>query len=129
LRFITKRQYVRDKRRMLAWWLLLLLVRVLTPEATLLRLHTHQHTTEAVLSRPLPRHEHRFLLTPQHRHCHVEQLYDAPFQLAELGPPMAGPELRAYARYRVQQMEVCPLHLLDGACLRGPPMACSPFLA
>lgn len=117
---------MRDRRRTLAWWLLLLLTQVLTPEATLLHLHQHQHTWEAGLSRSVPQDELQTVLTPQHRHCHIEQLYDVPFQLPELELVAFGPEPGAYSRYRVQQTKACPLHLADGACLRGPPAPARP---
>ncbi|WBA44069.1 hypothetical protein [Hymenobacter canadensis] len=61
------------------------------------------------------------LLSPQHKHCHVEQLYDAPFQpVAPVVIPVPVRLLR-YATYRPQAPVCRASHLLDGASLRGPP--------
>ncbi|GAA3976347.1 hypothetical protein GCM10022407_22200 [Hymenobacter antarcticus] len=107
-----------------AWWLLLLLGRVMAPEAAVLSLHAHQHTVE-VAHRPAvrPAHHPEAEVSPQHRHCHTEQLYDAAFQPA-LPPGVPLPRVRPlYATYQVL-MNVCPArHLLPGAALRGPPVA------
>ena len=109
----------------MAWWLLLLLVRVFLPEATVLRAHFHSHTEEEPALRVPQQAVTKHVLTPKHQHCHVEQLYDAPFQ-----PPVpvcveAPVRLLFFAVYR-PQAPVCPAtHLLDGACLRGPPARCA----
>ncbi|HEX8330631.1 MAG TPA: hypothetical protein VF629_24085 [Hymenobacter sp.] len=60
-------------------------------------------------------------VSPQHQHCHVEQLYDVAFQPA-LPPLVPQPRVSsAYPTYR-QIGAVCPArHLLPGAALRGPP--------
>lgn len=111
-----------------AWGLLLLFVRVLTPDAAVLRLHLHQHTTHtqaepavelAGSQGPVAKH----VFSDKHQHCSVEHLFDAPFQPA-LPLTLAAPfRLPAYPEYR-PQAPVCPAsHLLDGACLRGPPVA------
>lgn len=109
------------QRRIVAWWLLLLLARVITPEATLLRLHAHQHTTEEVAIPQQGKAAGMKVLTAQHLHCHIDQLYNAPFQPAA---PVKLPEVMreaSYARYQVPVSEAPTLHLLDGASLRGPP--------
>ncbi|TGD80436.1 hypothetical protein [Hymenobacter wooponensis] len=109
------------QRNIVAWWLLLLLARVLTPEATLLRLHAHQHTTKEVAIPLLGQAAKKHMLTDQHLHCHTEQLYNAPFQPAEavLLPELLQQAL--YAQYQAPVSEAPTLHLLDGASLRGPP--------
>lgn len=69
------------RSRTVAWWLLLLLGRVMTPEAAVLHLHAHQHTVDE----PAPPRAGRralALLSGKHLHCHAEQLYNAPALLA-----------------------------------------------
>ncbi|GAA4358891.1 hypothetical protein GCM10023185_24930 [Hymenobacter saemangeumensis] len=110
---------------MLAWWLLALLVRVLAPEAAVLRLHLHSHTEHEHTREVVGKANGKALVSPKHQHCHTEQFYDTPFQPAlpvQLEVPL---RLQPYAEYRVQA-PVCRLsHLLDGASLRGPPGRCA----
>ena len=109
------------QRKLVAWWLLLLLVRVLAPEAAVLRLHFHSHTEEEPAGRVAAKSAAKAVLSTKHQHCHVEQLYDAPFQPAL---PVVLPEpvqLLPYAEYRPEAPVCRASHLLDGACLRGPP--------
>jgi len=112
------------RSRLGAWWLLLLLGRVMAPEAAVLSLHAHQHTVEDV-TRPSAYKASgtQTEVSAQHQHCHTEQLYDAPFQPA-LPPCVPLPQLRPlYPAYQ-ETSTVCPSrHLLPGAALRGPPLA------
>lgn len=112
---------MQSKRKLVAWWLLLLLLRVLTPEAAVLRAHFHQHTDDTVTVRYAAQVGAKAVLSAEHQHCQTEHLFDAPFQPAT---PVALPallELRAYAVYRPQAPVCRASHLLDGASLRGPP--------
>jgi hypothetical protein len=113
---------ISTRRQLLAWWLLLLLGRVLAPEAALLTLHTHAHTTaEPAFAKAAHARPAKALFTPKHQHCHTEDLYQLPFALAtpvELPTPV---RQLAYATYRPQAPVCRQAHLLDGACLRGPP--------
>ncbi|WP_188813076.1 hypothetical protein [Hymenobacter cavernae] len=96
-------------------------MRVFLPEATVLRAHFHQHTEEEPVWQAPQRLATKHMLTPKHQHCHVEQLYDAPFQ-PSLPVCVAEPmRLLAYAIYRPQAPVCRASHLLDGASLRGPP--------
>ena len=109
------------RRRIAAWGLLALLLRVLMPEAALLRLHAHQHTDDEVATSRLAKVRGKAVVSPQHQHCHAEQLYDAPFQPA-LPVVLPVPARRpVYVRYRPQAPVCRASHLLDGASLRGPP--------
>ena len=102
--------------------LLGLLLRVLTPEAALLHLHFHQHTPDDQPRSTAPaKRSPQAAVSTQHQHCHAEQLYDAPFQPA--GPVVVPtlPPLLRYATYRPAAPVCRAPHLLDGACLRGPP--------
>lgn len=114
----------RFRSKLGAWWLLLLLGRVLAPEAALLHLHGHHHTVDAYpplavrqTSRP------QAFFSPHHHHCHEVQLYDAPFTAA--GSPVL-PQPRQTVDYPTYYplLAECPArHLLPGAALRGPPGA------
>ena len=109
------------RRRLLAWWLLLLLGRVLTPESAVLDLHAHTHTVaEPAFAKQLQATAKK-LLTPKHQHCHAEQLYQLPFVPATLVEAPVPVRQLAYAIYRPQAPVCRQAHLLDGACLRGPP--------
>lgn len=113
----------RLRSRLGAWWLLLLLGRVMAPEAAVLSLHAHDHAAE--VSRPSAvRSAHRpeAEVSPQHRHCHVEQLYDVAFQPA-LPPLVPQPRVSpVYPAYRLATAACPARHLLPGAALRGPPV-------
>ncbi|UOQ70228.1 hypothetical protein [Hymenobacter cellulosilyticus] len=108
-------------RQIVAWWLLVLLVRVLTPEAAVLRLHRHQHTDDKPQVSYSAKPGTKAALSPQHQHCHVEQLFNAPFQPAVPVAVPAPVRLLTYATYRPQAPVCRASHLLDGASLRGPP--------
>ncbi|RSK48122.1 hypothetical protein [Hymenobacter rigui] len=110
-----------NKRKLFAWWLLLLLLRVLIPEAAVLRTHFHQHTDDTATVRYAAAAGAKAVLSTQHQHCQTEHLFDAPFRPA--GPIVlpAPLELRAYAVYRPQAPVCRAAHLLDEASLRGPP--------
>lgn len=114
----------RLRSRLGAWWLLLLLGRVMAPEAAVLSLHAHHHTVDvAHWSAERPARHPEAEVSPQHQHCHVEQLYDVAFQPA-LPPTVPLP--RTSPRYPAYCQTVAPAparHLLPGAALRGPPVA------
>jgi hypothetical protein len=109
------------RQRLVAWWLLVLLGRVLAPEAVVLHLHPHAHTEVEPAATNSSKLAHKALLTPKHQHCHAEQLYQLPFVPPTLTNVPAPVRLLAYATYRPQAPVCRPSHLLDGACLRGPP--------
>ncbi len=99
---------------------MLLLARVLSPEAAVLYLHAHTHTEEPAL-RAAKGQPAKLIFTPKHQHCHEDQLYQLPFLPAAPVMPPAPVRQLVYATYR-PGVPVCrPMHLLDGACLRGPP--------
>lgn len=107
-------------RPYLALLLLLCLVRTLLPEAWVLALHTHRHTTEvAATQRPTGKE----LLSPRHTHCHAEQFYNVPFQLAL---PVSLPQPRLALCYQPLPVPVqlaSSAAALRGTALRGPPRA------
>jgi len=107
-------------RPYLALLLLLCLGRTLLPEAWVLALHHHAHTTELKAFRHPAGQP---LLSTQHTHCHAEQFYNVPFALGVL---VRVPRPRARARY---QMLAVPTQRAALAiwqrclALRGPPRA------
>ena len=109
-------------RKIIAWGLIALLIRVWMPEAAMLRLHAHQHTEDAPVLTLSVKSGNKAVFSVKHQHCHVEQLYDAPFQPA-LPVSLDGPvRVVAYAKYCPQAPVCRASHLLDGASLRGPPV-------
>ena len=113
---------ISTQRRLLAWLLLLLLGRVLLPEAAVLTLHPHAHTTaEPAHAKSAHARPTKALLTNKHQHCHTEELYQLPFAPATQLEVLAPMRQLAYATYRPQAPVCRQAHLLDGACLRGPP--------
>ena len=62
----------------IALFLLLLFIRVVAPESLLLAFHSHEHTEEA----SVPKHG-KLNLDTKHQHCHVDQLFNAPFAPAQ----------------------------------------------
>ncbi|MBC6698536.1 hypothetical protein [Hymenobacter sp. BT190] len=100
---------------------MLLLLRVLTPEAAVLRAHFHRHTDDTHIVRYAAQAGAKAVLAAKHQHCQTEHLFDAPFQPAA---PIVVPQpvqLQPYAVYRPQAPVCRASHLLDGASLRGPP--------
>jgi hypothetical protein len=111
-------------RPYLALLLLLCLVRTLLPEAWVLALHTHQHTTEEpAYARVAKRQLGKTLLTTKHTHCQTEQFYNVPYQPASLVAvplPHCGPIYRPLA---VPATLACSAAALRRTALRGPPLA------
>jgi hypothetical protein len=110
---------MRAFRSQLALVLLLCFMRVLLPEAWVLQLHAHEHTTEE----PAPAAnalKGKAVLSAKHQHCAVDHFYEVPFQLA---PPL---ELPAQPiPYRLSgatpAVSVWFSATLATADLRGPP--------
>ncbi|RYY17980.1 MAG: hypothetical protein EOO36_08960 [Cytophagaceae bacterium] len=102
--------------------MLLCLTRTLLPEAWVLALHAHEHTTEEPAFARGRSARGKPLLTPKHTHCQTEQFYNVPFQVA---PPVLVPLPRRQASYRPLAV---PTTLASSAtelrrtALRGPPV-------
>ncbi|WP_125916998.1 hypothetical protein [Hymenobacter coccineus] len=112
------------RRQLCAAFLLLCFVRVLLPEAWVLALHAHVHTTAEPARRasfgPV---KGKALLTAQHKHCHEDVLYDAPFQPAA---PVAVPVPTRSAVVGLRTpfaASVWAEAVAAQRCLRGPPLA------
>ncbi|GAB3638521.1 hypothetical protein GCM10027422_41110 [Hymenobacter arcticus] len=107
-------------RPYLALLLLLCLVRTLLPEAWVLALHTHGHTTELAAAR---RPTGKELASPKHTHCHTEQFYNTPYTAA-LPIRIPPPRLRAHYQPLAVPAQLASLAaVLRSTALRGPPLA------
>ncbi|TGE05357.1 hypothetical protein [Hymenobacter fodinae] len=113
---------MRTLRSRLALVLLLCFVRVLLPDAWVLALHSHEHTTEEP-TQSVKWPKGKALLSAKHQHCDVDQFFKEAFQTPE---PLALPaEATSYLPV------TATLRLLTGvsaftptAGLRGPPSHC-----
>ena len=113
-------------RPYLAFLLLLCLTRTLLPEAWVLALHPHEHTTEELAFRAGWGHSHAVaghaLLTPKHTHCHEDTFYNVPFAPAS---PVVVPLPRVLLSYQplaVPLTLACSATELRRTALRGPPV-------
>ena len=109
-------------RSHLALLLLLCLVRTVLPEAWILALHPHTHTTaEPAHTRAFQR-TGKALLSARHQHWEVEQFYNMAYQAAL---PVVLPQPRV-APYYAAPVPMPPVRVLAGELLfarslRGPP--------
>ncbi|MFC5270752.1 hypothetical protein [Adhaeribacter terreus] len=99
-------------RHFLAYFLLLLFFRVLAPEQAILALHNHEHTAHA-------HDENVTHIDVKHTHCHVDQLFDAPFQPTTQYFTFAQP-LEFFTHTFVYQ-SVWKFTFPNNIQLRGPP--------
>jgi hypothetical protein len=111
-------------RSYFAFLLLLCLTRTLLPEAWVLALHGHEHTTEEPVFRASQARvvAGKYLLTPKHTHCQTEQFYNVPFQGAA---PVVVPLPRLQLSYRplaVPATLASSAAVLRRTALRGPPV-------
>ena len=110
--------------RLLAWLLLLLLClgRTLLPEAWVLVLHHHVHTSAEPAQATAFRHTSKALLSVQHQHCPVEQFTNVAYQAAA---PLAMPHSRLAPRCAVAAAllpaQTATSRVLFVRSLRGPP--------
>ena len=109
-------------RSHIALLLLLCLTRTLLPEAWLLTLHAHAHTTIEPAHARAWDCKDKALVGVKHQHCEVEKFYNAAFQAAAL---VAVPSPRLARRYSAA---IVPLavraaagQLVRPLAMRGPP--------
>ncbi|MBO2008475.1 hypothetical protein [Hymenobacter negativus] len=110
-------------RSHIALVLLLCLVRTLLPEAWVLALHSHEHTTEEPAQAPAFRHKGKALVSKEHKHCQVEDFYNVPFVASApvvVPVPVARP---CFATMPVPTVATAPWIAREPAQLRGPPTA------
>lgn len=110
---------MRTLRSRLAFVLLLCFTRVLPPEAWVLSLHTHQHTTEEPAQIPGAL-KGKDVVSTKHLHCAVDHFYDVPFQpAAPLELPVLLPVYLAASA--TPETSVWLSATRPTADLRGPP--------
>lgn len=111
-------------RSYLAFFLLLCLTRTLLPEAWVLRLHAHEHTTSEPVFRTTTgqRTANKALLTPKHTHCQTEQFYSVPFQAASPVAVPSPPLQLSYRPLEVPTTLASSATVLRRTALRGPPL-------
>ncbi|WP_201977877.1 hypothetical protein [Hymenobacter rubidus] len=113
---------VQALRSHIALLLLLCLVRTLLPEAWMLALHPHAHTTEEPAHAPAFKRAGKDLISAKHQHCEVEQFYNVAYQA---GVPVVAPVPRTGPGYTATP-PLPPVQLVAGEqlfarSLRGPP--------
>ena len=109
-------------RSHIALLLLLCLGRTMLPEAWILALHPHAHTTAEPAQTPAFERKGKALVSVKHQHCEVEQFYNVAYQA---GAPVLVPQPRVGPRYAAAP-PLPPLRALAGELLfarrfRGPP--------
>lgn len=110
-------------RSHIALLLLLCLTRTLLPEAWMLAMHAHPHTTDEPAQAPAFRTKGKALVSSQHQHCAVDHLYDVPF-LPSAPTLMPVPAVRGcFASAPVPTVATAPWIAHQPAQLRGPPAA------
>jgi len=109
-------------RSRIALLLLLCLTRTLVPEAWILALHAHEHTTEELAQAPAFRLKGKALIGVRHQHCTVEHLYDVPF-VPSAPVVLPRPVRRCFAVAAVPTVATAPWVARCPAQLRGPPAA------
>ncbi|WP_051359940.1 hypothetical protein [Adhaeribacter aquaticus] len=101
----------------IAFVLLLVFVRVLVPETTVLALHAHEHTKEVQ-----KKTDTGFRLDKKHAHCHTDNLFNSPFSPASLAA-IISPLLTFPDTYSVSHGFVWKFTFPNNTELRGPPVA------
>jgi hypothetical protein len=96
--------------------LLLLFVRVLVPETTVLALHSHEHTEDQL------NEDADFKLDKKHQHCQIDQLFNAPFTPA-LPVAITYFSLAFTDNYSVNRAYPWKFTFPNNTHLRGPPVA------
>ena len=109
-------------RSHIALLLLLCLTRTLLPEAWILALHRHEHTTDEPAHTAAFKRTGKALLSAKHQHCDVEQFYNVAYQA---GAPVVLPTPRVAPRYAATP-PLPPVRPAAGEglfarSLRGPP--------
>jgi hypothetical protein len=109
-------------RSHIALFLLLCLTRTLLPEAWVLALHPHAHTTEEPAQAAVFVEKGKALVSSQHQHCDVEQFYDVAYHA---GAPVLVPGPRVAAVYAAQRLALTVSAatgvVTSPTALRGPP--------
>ena len=101
----------------IAFFLLLLFVRVLVPETMVLALHAHEHTQDVQ-----EKNDTGFKLDKKHSHCHTDDFFHTPYSPA--------PATQAFAsiitftdNYSANHSFIWKFTFPNNTELRGPPTA------
>lgn len=112
------------RSKWVAWWLLLLLGRVMAPEAAVLGLHAHHHTVDEPAQVGVAgQRDPRAVLSSKHTHCHSEQLYNAPALLAGAVAVPVPVRRAVFAGLSISAVVGQPRAARYGRPGRGPPRA------
>lgn len=114
---------MRTLRSRLALVLLLCFVRVLLPDAWVLALHQHEHTTEEP-TRAVAWPKGKALLSAKHQHCDADHFFKSAFEPAALMPATAPSAAEFAALPTPAVAAVRYLQPVATPDLRGPPSAC-----
>jgi hypothetical protein len=108
---------VRRFKNYIAFFLLLLFVRVLVPETTVLAMHSHDHTEDAAIKM-----DAGFKLDKKHNHCHTNNLFNTPFSPAL--PAAINALLFTFTdTYSANYSYIWKFTFPNNTDLRGPPVA------
>ena len=113
--------FVSALRPHIALLLLLCLTRTLLPEAWVLAMHQHEHTTDEPAQAAAFRHKGKALVSTRHQHCPVDNLYQMPFLVSApvVAPtPVTRP---CFASAPVPTVATAPWIARQPAQPRGPP--------
>ena len=103
--------------RIIALWLLALLLRVLLPDSFILALHPHTHTTDKRLDHPFGKEQ----VDVQHIHCETDHLFQKSFYA--LPPAVALPVFVHHQTiYRGHYLAIWKFTFPNNIRLRGPPV-------
>jgi len=94
---------------------------MLTPEAAVLGLHSHEHTTNEPAQASANQRSKKAFLTPAHQHCAVTCFYNAPLQFAPCLRLQAPWRQLAYRPYQSAATVGRLFYSAQTPCLRGPP--------
>ncbi|KAA5541658.1 hypothetical protein [Adhaeribacter rhizoryzae] len=104
-------------KKPVSYVLLLLFIRIMLPEKTVLQLHRHAHTEDRHV-----RNDYGFKLDTKHTHCHIDELYNAGF-VPEIFPAIQAPALIFADTYSANLSYRCKYIFPDNTYLRGPPIS------
>ena len=101
----------------IAFFLLLLFVRVLVPETTVLAMHAHEHTQDEQ-----KKNDTGFKLDNKHTHCHTDDFFNTPYSPAP-GTQIFTSIITFTDTYSANHSYIWKFTFPNNNDLRGPPVA------
>jgi len=101
----------------IAFFLLLLFVRVLVPETMVLTLHAHEHTQDEQ-----KKTDTGFKLDKKHTHCHTDDFFNTPYSPVPATQIFA-PIITFTDTYSANHSFIWKFTFPNNTDLRGPPVA------